>query len=261
MALVQVANGPLNVRMWGSGEPLLLVHGLGASSDLWAAQVRPFAQHYEVVAIDVRGFGRSVATQLDFTLDNLVEDVVDLCAVLKFDRVHFLGSSMGGFIGQKLALSAPGLCQSLILCHTGSQNGIPREIIDSRLEAIRGMPMDDFAALVSKQALAEPADPFTLEWLREMIAKNDPDLYAHYLGTVLSDFDVTDRVGEIRAPTLIISGSEDRVIPPRFGVTLHELMPGSRHHLMSGVGHLGYAEKPDEFNSLVLEFLDQLTSC
>lgn len=260
MALVQVTNGALNVRRWGAGEPLLLVHGLGASSDLWVAQLRAFADRHEVIAIDVRGFGRSPAGELDFTLDDIIDDLLELCRRLEFDRIHFLGSSMGGFIGQKLALAAPDLCQSLILCHTASQTGIPPEIIDSRLKAIRSMTMDDFAAMVAGQALAQPADPFILEWLQEMVAKNDRELYIHYLGTVLRQFDVTDRVAEIRVPTLIISGSEDRVIPPAFGAALHDLIPHSRHHLMCGVGHLGYAEKPDEFNGLVLDFLNQVAA-
>ncbi len=104
-----------------------------------------------------------------------------------------------------------------------------------------------------------PSDPFLTERLREVIAANDQETYLHYLGTVLRDFDVTNRASEIKLPALVISGGEDRVIPPEFGKELSErLGVPDRFIVLPGVGHVGYVEKPDLFNRTVLDFVTRI---
>lgn len=259
MPLIRLRDVHINVRQWGDGDPLLLIHGLGTSSDLWVNQVRVFAERYRVVAVDVRGFGRSTWPSdkggCDFAA--VVDDLLVLCDMLDLRDVHILGTSMGGLIAQGMALSRPDLCRSLILCFTAGRIAIPPDVLETRLEALRGMSMDAFGALVTAQALAQPADPFVAEWLREMIAKNDREVYGHFLGSILADLDLTGRLGEIHVPTLVISGGEDRVIPAEQGAALSRRIAGSEYREIPSVGHIGYAEQPAVFNDCVLTFLRQ----
>ena len=259
MALMQIGNVEINVRQWGQGEPLVLVHGLGANASLWMHQVRPFSERYRVIAVDLRGFGRSSKPldAEDYSIELMTDDVIGVCRSLDLSSIHFLGVSMGGYIGQMIALKAPELVQSVMLCHTGAQRSIPADVLAKRMEALEKMSMDEYAGLVASQALAQPPDPIVEEWLREMIADNERVPYVHVLGGALAAFDLSDQVHEIRCPTIVVSGGDDRVIPPEEGKALSKLIKGSEYHLIDGVGHIGYAEKPEPFNHAILDFLSR----
>ena len=259
MALMQIGDVEINVRQWGEGEPLVMVHGLGANSSLWAHQVKPFSERFRVIALDLRGFGRSSKPPHagDYSIELMTDDVIGVCQALDLLSVHFLGASMGGFIAQTIALKAPDLIRSVMLCHTGSEQAIPADVLAERLEALEKISMDEYAGLVASQALAQPPDPIIEEWLREMIADNDRVPYVHVLATALAGFDVSDKVHAIRCPAIVVAGSDDRVIPPEKGKALSERIQGCEYHLVEGVGHIGYAEKPEAFNRIILEFLSR----
>ena len=259
MALMQIGNVEINVRQWGQGEPLVLVHGLGANSSLWVHQVRPFSDRFRVIALDLRGFGRSSKPMHaeDYSIDLMTDDVIGVCHALELTSIHFLGTSMGGFIGQTIALKAPDLVRSVMLCHTGSENAIPEDVLAERLEALEKISMDEYAGLVASQALSQPPDPLIEEWLREMIADNERVPYVHVLASALPGFDVSAKVHEIRCPAVVVAGGDDRVIPPEKGKALSERIQGCGYHLIEGVGHIGYAEKPDAFNRIILDFLSR----
>ena len=262
MALMRLGNIDLNVRQWGATdksvrETLFLVHGLGANSHLWFKQIPVFAEHYHVIAIDLRGFGRSSKPQgrENYSIAIMAQDVIDVCAELGIEKINFLGTSMGGFIGQQLVLMAPSLCESVILAHTACEFAIPEEVMAARLQALDETSMDDYADLVAQQALAEPPDPIVKEWLKEMIANNDREAYKHVLAGALAEFDLAKEIGNISCPTLVISGSDDRVLPPDGGRKIASLIKQATFVLVDGVGHIGYVEKPQPFNQSVMSFL------
>lgn len=257
MALMQVGELEINVRQWGQGEAVFLVHGLGASSHLWINQIRVLAAHYRVVAIDLRGFGRSSKprARAAYSIDLMADDVIGVCRALELRRIHYLGVSMGGFIGQAVALKAPQLCQSLILGQTAAEFGIPAEVLASRLAALDQTSMDEYAALVASQALAQPPDPIVDEWLRELIANNDREAYKYVLAGALAEFNLINKVGAIDCPTLVITGDDDRVIPATKGLALSQMIPGAHYANIARAGHISYAEEPAEFNRIVMEFL------
>lgn len=259
MTVMQVGNVKINVRQWGRGETVFLVHGLGACSSLWIHQIPTLIPRYNVVAIDLRGFGRSDKPQVRdaYSIELMANDVIGVCEVLNISSIHYLGVSMGGFIGQMVALKAPELCRSLILGHTACEFGIPLEILESRMAALDSTSMDEYAKLVATQALAQPPDPVIEEWLCEMIANNDLTAYKHVLAGALAEFDVRESIKSIQQPTLVISGSDDRVIPPENGAILHKQIPNSEYVLIDGVGHIGYAENPTVFNQHINTFLMQ----
>ncbi len=247
----------LNLEQYGKGEPVLLVHGLGACTELWQNQISALSRVYHTFVMDVRGFGRSVLLEEkpSFTIEDLADDVAAICDHYGLRDINFVGTSMGGFIGQKLALANPGLCRTLTLCFTACRSGIPPEVVQSRVDALKSLSMSDFGAMVAGQALAQPASDDLVAWLAAMIGKNDPRTYSYYLQKIIAEFSACEEAEKIDVPTLVISGSNDRVIPGDLGRELHGYLPRSEFHLMEGVGHIGYAEQPEKFNDLLLAFL------
>ena len=259
MPKIAVGEIAINVRQWGAGDPVLLVHGLGMSSDLWQHQVRPFSERYRVIAIDLRGFGRSDRPRGVglYTVDNFAADIALVIRSLNLDPVHFVGTSMGGYCGIALSLTAPELCRSLSLCHTACRSSIADDVLAERTAALKNQSMDEYAKLVSAQALAQPADPIVTEWVEERVASNDQEVYAQVLAEGLRSFDAAEAVTSIRLPTLVLVGEQDRIILPERGRELAERIPNSQLVEIENVGHLSYMENPAAFNAPILNFLAQ----
>ncbi len=259
MPKIAVGDIALNVRQWGGGAPVVLVHGLGMSSDLWHHQIRPFSERYHVTAIDLRGFGRSDRPHGIglYSVDNFTADIAGVIRALDLDPVHFVGTSMGGYCGIALSLSAPELLRSLSLCHTACRSSIADDVLAARTAALKNQSMDEYAKLVSAQALAQPADPIVTEWVEERVANNDQEVYAQVLTEGLRSFDAAEAVASIRLPTLVLVGEHDRIIPPERGRDLASRIPHSHLVEINQVGHLSYMEHPEAFNESILQFLAQ----
>lgn len=247
----------INLQRTGTGEPLVLIHGLGMSHRLWRDQVPEFARHFEVIAVDLRGFGASDKPERPgaYAIPALAQDIAAVIAELGHDGAHVLGTSMGGFVALQLGITHPEICRSLVLCHTGATMSIPPDILAARVELLSQAPLSEYAALVTEQALAPGAGPTLKDWVHKMIVNNDKRAYAQVLTEGLRDFDVRAEVTGITLPTQVIIGELDRVIPPQEGRALAQLIPGARLDEINGVGHLGYAEQPAQFNQRVLAFL------
>jgi pimeloyl-ACP methyl ester carboxylesterase len=254
--MVSVGELTLAVRQWGTGETLLLVHGLGASSRLWINQVE-FGDRFHVVSVDLRGFGLSDKPKSpgSYSIENFSNDLFHLADKLGVGKFHYLGTSMGGFIGQAMALRSPQRITSLMLVHTAAKSSIPRDILEVRLKALKEMSMTDYGKLVAGQALAEGEQSRIFDWLVAMIAANDREVYARVLTEGLSGFDLSKESSRLQMPVLVIVGDTDRVIPPQAGYALAEGIRGVDLHTLKNTGHIGYAEQPAAFNEIILSFL------
>ena len=255
--IVDTGDIKLFMQQTGRGEPLILLHGLGMSSALWINQTPVFSQHFHTVAVDLRGFGRSSRPDRPgaYAIEILAEDIAGLIKRLELGRCHVLGTSMGGFIAQVIALAHPNLCRSLILCHTAPRMSIPSDILARRVEALGAMPLEEYAEVVVEQACSANASRELRTWVAGMIARNDKRAYTQVMTEGLCDFDVGAQLGKIRIPTLVITGEHDQVLPKEGGEEIAQLIPGAMLVEIEGVGHLGYAERPAEFNNAVLSFL------
>ncbi len=258
--IVDAGKAKLFVQQSGEGEPLILIHGLGMSSALWINQMPVFSERFHTVAIDLRGFGQSSRPDGpgDYAIDILAEDIAVLIERLELVRCHVLGTSMGGFIGQALALAHPNLCRSLVLCHTAPRMSIPTDVLARRVEALGSMPLEEYAEIVIEQACSAAASQELRTWVAGLIALNDKRSYTQVMTEGLRDFDVSAELGSIDIPTLVITGEHDQVLPKEGGEKLSRLIPGARLVEIEGVGHLGYAEKPSQFNEAVLSFLNNV---
>ena len=257
MPIIKAGDVGINVQKWGAGEPLMLVHGLGMDSDLWANQVPALSPHYRLIGVDLRGFGKSdrPSEPGSYSVEVLAQDLANVASELGISKMHYLGTSMGGFIGQALALAEPNLCQSLILCHTSCRMSIPEDVLQERVHALQEMSMEEYGRVVATQALAPNPDMELVEWLIQKIARNDKRAYTQVLTEGLRDFDVADQIKTIDIPTLVIIGDHDRVIPPDQGREVARRIPNAQLVTMKDSGHLSYAEQLDAFNTAVQKFL------
>jgi 3-oxoadipate enol-lactonase len=255
--IVRVDEVSLAVRQWGTGEMLLLVHGLGASSKLWINQVEAFGDRFHVVAVDLRGFGLSDKPKGpgSYSIERFSNDLFQLVDKLGVNKFHYLGTSMGGFIGQAMALRSPDRISSLMLVHTAARSSIPRDILEVRLKALKELSMTDYGKLVAEQALAAGKQSRIFDWLVTMIAANDREAYAQVLTEGLSGFDLSKESSRLQIPVLVVVGEADRVIPAQAGYALAEGIPGVELHTLKDAGHIGYAEQPAAFNDIIQSFL------
>ncbi|MBO9371054.1 MAG: alpha/beta hydrolase [Chloroflexi bacterium] len=229
------------------GPALILIHGAGGSHLHWPAALRrmPGATVY---AVDLPGHGRSEGPGREH-IEDYVADIVRFMDAVGVSRGVLVGHSMGGAIAQMTALMAPERVAGLVLVGTGARLRVAPALLDGILQDARGA-----LALITEWAWGPEADPAMVARGRQMMARVNPRVVWGDFAAC-DCFDIRERVGEITAPTLVITGSEDRMTPPKFGQWLAERIPGARFVLVEGAGHMVMLEKPDQVASAVREWL------
>ena len=234
---------------------LLLSSSLGTTMDMWEPQLAAFAEQFRVLRYDTRGHGGSDAPPGSYSLDRLGRDVVELLDALNIPRVHFCGLSLGGMVGQWLALRAPERINRLVLAHTSAFMG-PPSAWDGRIAAVREKGMAAVAdASIERWFTAEfvGTSDASLAKVRAMLLALNVDGYIGCCAAI-RDMDLRRLGGLIDLPTLIIGGDADPATPPAHSEALAGAIRGSGLHLLSAA-HLGNMEKPAEFAFAVLNFL------
>lgn len=246
--MVQVGEEMLFYTVNGRGGPaLILIHGAGGSHLHWPAALRrmPGATVY---AIDLPGHGRSEGPGRE-RIEDYVAEIVRFMDAVEVSRGVLVGHSMGGAIAQMTALTAPERVAGLVLVGTGARLRVASALLDGILQDARSA-----LALITEWAWGPEADPAMVARGRQMMARVDPRVVWGDFAAC-DRFDIRERVGEIPAPTLVITGSEDRMTPAKFGQWLAERIPGARFVLIEGAGHMVMLEKPDQVASAVREWL------
>lgn len=256
------ANGQrLHYVREGAGEPLLLVQGLSGNHLHWGepflSELRP---GFEIVAYDHRGIGRSEPAPGGYTVADLAQDAAALLDELELPSVHVMGISMGGMVAQELTLAAPERVRTLTLgCTYAGGEGSVRtdpEVVQRLGELFQqgrvGEAMREGFRFNVSPAFAE--DLANLETFRRIAAELPAsfDVLLAQLQAVASH-DTSARLGEIEAPTLIVHGSEDRILPLGNAHAIARLIPHARLEIIDGVGHLFWWERPQRSAQLVAE--------
>ncbi len=238
--------------------PLLLIAGIPAVADDWRPLAKPLSARRRVIAYDNRGGGRSTVTEGPYSVEQLAGDAAALLDELGIRRADVFGMSLGGMIAQELAIGWPERVDRLILgcTHAGPKNSAPQPRETARAFA---METDDWGERIEALAPLAFAEGFDGDRLEEFIAKKsrdgqDPVGYRGQIDAALGH-DTYERLGEITAPTLIVTGDEDRIVPPLSSAVLHEAISGSRLAEIEGAGHLFFIEKPGESLEVVEGFL------
>ena len=214
MPTAQVNGITMYYEQHGAGEPLLLVNGLGSDITLLTSIITWFARSYRVVAFDNRGAGRTDKPDAPYTIGLMAKDTAALMDVLSLERANVLGISMGGRIALELALSCPARLGRLVLVSTSA--------------AGRG-----------KVAMSWPVRLLLpLKWTGLLRGRYPQPRYAHMRQRQASvSYDATNRLGQIRAPTLILHGRRDKSMPVDLAERMHAGIPGSQIEIFRG-GHM-----------------------
>ena len=260
MAFVQLADGELHYQLDGPEHApvLVLSNSLGTDLHMWDGQIPLFAEHFRVLRFDTRGHGRSLVTPGPYSIERLGRDVLALLDALHIERAHFCGLSMGGLIGQWLAINASERLLSLVVCNTAAKIGEPA-IWDPRIE----MVLRDGAAAMVALGDASIARWFTADFaatnpavtkrITDMLAATSPQGYAANCAAV-RDADLREQLTAIQVPTLVIAGTEDAVTPPAGGHFIEQRVAGA-HYAEFYAAHLSNVQAGDAFSHCVLNFL------
>jgi pimeloyl-ACP methyl ester carboxylesterase len=242
----------------GNGPALLLVPGIPAISSDWFPFADRLSERFRVVVYDNRGSGRSDVPPGPYSTRQLAVDAVAVLDALGIKRAHVFGTSMGGMIAQELALAFPERVDRLVLgCTQASTLAAvrPRREV-SRAFAVETADWAERMRVLAPFAFAPDVDP---ELLAKFIDKKSSDVqaergYRGQIGAVLAH-DALDRLGSIDRPTLVITGSQDAVIPPENSETLREGIPRARLEVINGAGHLFFIEQSERTLATLETFL------
>jgi 3-oxoadipate enol-lactonase len=241
----------------GSGEPLLLIQGLGYGRWGWDPVVPALAEGFRVLTFDNRGIGGSDKPEGPYTAREMAVDALQVLDEAGVSRAHILGASLGGMIAQEVAVAAPERVRRLVLCCTtpGGADSVPMPEVTIRLfqEAPSLAPEVALRRFVAN-ALGGDAPEELVDELFALRVANPPDP-AGWQAQAAAGTTFPGVTGEIVAPTLILQGTDDNVVDERNAGVLASRIPGARVELFDGSGHLFFWEQPDEFVRIVTGFL------
>jgi 3-oxoadipate enol-lactonase len=241
---------------------ILLLTGLGSKRLGWAKQLDVFGHHYRTIALDYRDTGDSDEVAEDYTPADLADDAAMLLESLGIAHSHVIGISLGGFVALQLALRHPSLLDKLVLISTsaGGSTHVPAspEIL-ALLTPEPGLEVGERTMRTYRQLMATEfvaAHPEELERIAAT-ARYRPHSAAAYMRQLRAALthDVADSLHRIAAPTLVIHGDADPLVPPENGAFLAAHIANARHIVYRGVGHIPIVERADDFNRDALRFL------
>ena len=260
MARVITGNGyAIGYEESGSGDatPIVFLHGVGSDKSVWRPQLRHFGETRRAVAFDYPGYGDSDPAPEGTTRDDYASAVISGMHELGIDRAHVCGLSLGGVVAIAIHHADPSRCASLILADTFAVHPDGGAIHERSLAA-----SNDLRAMAEARVdvlLAQPADPQVRREVVETMARIDPAAYRIGAEAVWLA-DQRDRAHDIRVPTLVLCGTEDKVTPPALSRELTQLIPGARYEAIERGGHLGNLERADAFDTLVGAFIRAVDS-
>ena len=258
------ANGiQMNYELSGKKETpvVALSHSLGSSLVMWDPQMDSLKPHFRVLRYDIRGHGLSEAPVGPYTLDILGDDAIGLLDALGIEKVHWIGLSMGGMIGQCIALNHADRLKSLALCDTAS-------VIPAEAQPIWQERID----IVLNKGMKAQLEPIMERWFTpSFLSLNSPMLslirkqfsatpVVGYIGCIeaIRKLNYLGRLAEIKMPTLIMVGEDDPGTPVAASGAMHERIKSSKLVVLPSARHLSNVEQPEAFNVNLLKFLKNL---
>ena len=250
----------------GSGPPLLMIMGFAGSAHSWGEPfLEELGRHFTTIRLSNRGTGQSTKPTEQFTIRTMADDARNLLDVLGVQQPHVLGISMGGMIAQELVLAYPERVNGLVLGCTatgGPDHVAANPEVFALMAPTPGLSREDMVrkawpALCSP-AFIESDRPFLEEMLRSGFENPTPLETIVKQMVAIQGFDASGRVGEIKAPTLVIHGAVDVLVPTANGKALAEKVPGAELRIIPGVAHMFFWEKPQDSAEIITEFLSRV---
>jgi pimeloyl-ACP methyl ester carboxylesterase len=261
MPHAEVAGRNLHYVREGEGEPLLLIQGLSGNHMHWGDDFLGLLHpHFDVIAYDHRGIGHSDPAGGPFTIADLADDAAGLLDALDIESAHVLGISMGGMTAQELALRHPEKVRTLALGCTyagGADSAMTDPAVIQRLGELFMTGRIDEALRYGFEVNVSPAfaqDPARFEMVKEIAGQLPSTLDLLMLQVqAVAGHDTSDRLGEIEAPTLVIHGTVDQMLPVSNAHAIAARIPGARLEILEDVGHAFWWERPEESARFVRE--------
>jgi 3-oxoadipate enol-lactonase len=257
MPTARLSDVTLHYRIDGdaAAPPLLLSNSLGTSIEMWEPQMATLAGRFRVIRYDSRGHGQSTVTAGPYTIEQVANDALGLLDALEVPRAHFCGLSMGGMVGMWLGIHAPQRIDRLVLANTAAKIGTA-ELWNARIDAVRKGGMTSIASAVlarwfSTQLLEAPTP--IIARMRATLEGVSAAGYAASCAAV-RDMDQRHLVGRIRAPTLVIAGTEDFATPAAEGRFVAEQIPQARYVELPAA-HLSNVQAAPAFTQALMQFL------
>ena len=245
-------------KVSGEGDTVVLAHAIGMDHRMWSDLAPRLATAHRVVALDLRGHGRSPVPARPYALEDMADDVVALLDRLGVERAHWVGLSMGGMIGMAFMIDHPARVARVVLANTTSSYGPEgramwqaraKAVSEGGLAAIKDMVMGRYFSDDFRERHADVVRR-TGERFLETPAEG-------YLGCcdAIADLDFTNEIAHVHARTLVIAGERDAGTPPAMSRTIADRIPGAQFAIIPEAAHLSAVEKPAEFSRLVQGFL------
>jgi len=256
-ALISVNNIQLNYEERGAGEALLLLHGLGSSARDWQLQFDALSPYYRVIAPDMRGHGGSARPRGPYSVPLFAADTAAFMRALNLPPAHVVGLSMGGMIAFQLALDAPELLKSLIIVNSAPEL-IPRTWAEkkdllTRLLIAHLMGMKKMGKFLGARLFPEPQQAELRRIFAERWAQNNKRAYLASFHALIG-WSVTNRLGEIQCPTLIVAGEMD-FFPLAFKQAYTAKIPRANLLVIPASRHATPVDRPEKFNAALKDFL------
>lgn len=258
MALVENQGARIYWDEQGEGDPVLLIMGLGYPSYLWHRTRPTLATTYRTIALDNRGSGRSDVPEGPYTIALMASDAAAVLDAAGVESAHVFGLSMGGMIAQEFALQYPGRVRSLILGCTasGGPNAVRAEAEVTRILMAREMSPEE-AALAMRQYIYDAGTPVErIE--QDMVIRRQwfprPQGFVAQLQAIIA-WEAYSRLPQITAPTLVIHGETDKLVPPGNGKLIASRIPGAKLVLLPNASHIFTTDQTETAHRAILEFL------
>ena len=253
---------PIGYDDVGAGLPVVLLHPFPLDRSYWSPQLAAFAARCRCVAPDARGFGETPAAP-PYSMDQYADDVVGLLDLLDIERAVMVGLSMGGYIALALWRRHGDRVRALVLADTRA--GADSEEGRERRRALIRTAREQGAAAVAEAQLpgligksTRERRPDVADALRQIMERASVDGITGALEAMMMRDDSTDLLATITIPTLLVTGEEDVLTPPKEARAMHSAIPGSRLELLACAGHASSFERPGAFNHVLAEFIDPI---
>jgi 3-oxoadipate enol-lactonase len=265
MPTTQVGSQTVYYDDYDTGHPVLFLTGLGSTREGWWKQIEPFSEKLRVINMDNRDAGDSAVCTEPYAIADMAEDTAGVILNLKLGPTHIIAISMGGMIAQELAIVHPELVDKLVLVSTTaggptSVNAKPEigALLMSQEPDLEKRLRVTFTAIAGEGYMAK--HPEDLEQIvKHALAKPmSAESYGRQFGACMGHWGLgtADRLAQIAAPTLVVHGADDPLIPYPNGQYLAEHIKGARLITLPGVGHLAMIEAPERLNRQVMQFLE-----
>ncbi|MDR3538147.1 MAG: alpha/beta fold hydrolase [Acetobacteraceae bacterium] len=243
-----------------TGSVVCMTHSLASDSGMWQEQVPALlSAGYRVLRIDMRGHGGSDPVAGDYTMSALAADVAAVLDGLGIERVHFIGLSIGGMLGQAFALEHGGRLLSAMWCDTMPATAPgAADAWGPRMQTVR-----------AANSLTPLADATMERWLTDAVKMRNPGRWKQIRDTIIGttptgylgcaaailDYDFTEGLKAVKLPVLVVCGADDAGTPPAANRRIAELVPGARYQEIADARHFPNVDHPDTFNRIMLGWL------